>query len=97
MPSVRLGLARLFPKTFGSTAQSTSKNTYATGPARSGGNTLSVLGTSGIDVQTTFRLSHVRKTQTNDDERSIMQLVEIDGDAKSSSSTRSLAGAAHDR
>ena len=97
MPSIRLGLARLFPKTFGSTAQSTSKNTHATGPARSGGNTLSVLGTSGIDVQTTFRLSHARKTQTNDDERSFVQLVEIDGDAKSSSSTRSLAGAAHDR
>lgn len=84
MPSIRLGLARLFPKIMGSSAHA-SKPTYgATGAGgRSEGNTLGVLSANGINVQTTYRVTHARKPQTNDDERSFVQLVEIDGDAKS--------------
>jgi hypothetical protein len=90
MPSIRLGLARLFPKILGSTRDAASAQTYgATGPsvARSEGNTLSALGRKEINVQTTFRVSHMRKPQTNDDERSFVQLVEIDADAKSAASS----------
>jgi hypothetical protein len=84
MPSIRLGLTRLFPKMLGSTAQTTSKQAYGGGgPGRSEGNTLSVLSANAINVQTTFRVSHARKPQIHDDERSFVQLVEIDGDAKS--------------
>ncbi|KAF2689677.1 hypothetical protein K458DRAFT_130917 [Lentithecium fluviatile CBS 122367] len=87
MPSIRLGLARLFPKILGSTAQSTSKPTYGgTGPIRSDGHPLSA---NAINVQTTFRVSHMRKPQTNDDERSFVQLVEIDAsDAKSAAGSQ---------
>lgn len=95
MPSIRLSLARLFPKIFGTTVQSTSRNAYGSGQPRSGGNTLSGVGSSRINVQTSFRVSHARKEDSSDDERGFVQLVEIDGDAKSSASTRSLVGEPH--
>lgn len=46
-------------------------------------------------MQTSFRVSHARKEDSSDDERGFVQLVEIDGDAKSSASTRSLVGEPH--
>jgi hypothetical protein len=82
MPSIRLGLARLFPKMLGSTHQSTGKDTA--GPSRrSQGHALSGITANEINVQTTFRVSHAKKPQSNDDERSFVQLVEIDGDTAS--------------
>lgn len=88
MPAIRLGLTRLFPKLLGSTHQSTSKNAYAGGAqsGRSQGHTLTTLNANEINVQTSFRVSHARKPQTNDDQRSFVQLVEIDADSKSTGS-----------
>lgn len=87
MPSIRLGLSLLFPKMLGSSHQSTTKDTNgATGPGRSQAHALGNLTANEINVQTTFRVSHARKPQTNDDERSFVQLVEIDADSKSVSS-----------
>jgi hypothetical protein len=84
MPSIRLGLTRLFPKIMGSTNQSTAKDTGAPSGRSHGLNTFSGLTTNEINVQTTFRVSHTKKPHTNnDDERSFVQLVEIDGDSKS--------------
>jgi hypothetical protein len=84
MPSIRLGLARLFPKVWGGSSAQESKPTYdGTGHGgRNQSGTLSGLN-NAINVQTTFRVSHARKPQTNEDERSFVQLVEIDGDAQS--------------
>lgn len=76
MPALHLGLQRIFPKILGSTHQSYSK---PIGASRSEGNTVD---RSTIAVQTSFKVSHSRKPQTND-EGSFVQLVEIDGDAKS--------------
>ncbi|KAH7078145.1 hypothetical protein BKA63DRAFT_509850 [Paraphoma chrysanthemicola] len=92
MPAIRLGLVRLFPRILGSTSNSTYKDTNGTGLGHSGGRTLQGLGTSGISAKTTFRVSsHMRKTQSSDNEGGFMQLVEIDAGAHSAAaSTRSL-------
>lgn len=84
MPSLRLGLSRLFPKLLGSSLQESTNDAYgAAGPSgRSHGNTLNNLNANKINVQTTFKVSHARKPQPNDDERSFVQLVEIDTDSK---------------
>jgi hypothetical protein len=85
MPAMRLGLARLFPKILGSTAHSTYKNTNGTSLELQG------LGMGGISAKTTFRVSHMRKTQGSDNEGDFVQLVEIDAGAHSAAaSTRSL-------
>jgi hypothetical protein len=78
MPSIRLGLARLFPKILGSTRGSGSKQYEV----KSGGHDESGLNANSIAVHTSFRISHARKPQTND-EGSFVQLVEIDRDTKS--------------
>ncbi|KAH7072594.1 hypothetical protein FB567DRAFT_538441 [Paraphoma chrysanthemicola] len=94
MPAIRLSLVRLFPTILGSTAHSTYKDTHATGVGRSGGGTLQGLGSGGISAKTTFRVSsHMRKTQSSENEEGFMQLVEIGGGANSAAaSTRSLTG-----
>jgi hypothetical protein len=83
---MRLGLARLFPKMLGSSANSNSKQN---GPNNSHGNTL---GTSwsvnGIGVTTSVRVSHAKRPQTND-LASFVQLVEIDADQKSAKTSGS--------
>ncbi|KAF1924862.1 uncharacterized protein M421DRAFT_424493 [Didymella exigua CBS 183.55] len=83
MPSIRLGLSRLFPNIMGSTNHSTAKDTGA--PSRRSHALTAFSGLTGneINVQTTFKTSHMKKGQTNDDERSFVQLVEIEGDSKS--------------
>lgn len=83
MPSIRLGLARLFPKILGSSIQSSSK---PTGAANSHGNTLGTnWSINGIGVTTSVRVSRSMRPQTND-HASFVQLVEIDADQKSSTS-----------
>lgn len=89
MPSIRLGLSRLFPKIMGSTNQSTAKDTVGPSGRSHGLTTFSGLTANEINVQTTFRVSHAKKPQTTDDERSFVQLVEIDGDSKSAKSSAS--------
>jgi hypothetical protein len=92
MPSIRLGLTRLFPKLLGSSNQSITKETYGnggTGTAACSRNNqrheLSGFNANEINVQTTFKVSHGRKAQkTQDDERSFVELMEIDADSKSS-------------
>lgn len=86
MPSIRLGLTRLFPRILGSTNQSTAKNTAGPSGRGNGLDAFSGLTAHEINVQTTFRVSHTKKPHTTDDERSFVQLVEIDGDSKSTSS-----------
>ncbi|ORY01680.1 hypothetical protein BCR34DRAFT_91515 [Clohesyomyces aquaticus] len=76
MPSLRLGLQRLFPKFLGSSLDAASK------PTGTGGTQGNTLNPGSIAVQTSFRISHSRKPQTNE-HGSFVQLVEIDGDAKS--------------
>ncbi|KAH8692471.1 hypothetical protein GQ44DRAFT_765335 [Phaeosphaeriaceae sp. PMI808] len=93
MPAMRLGLARLFPTILGSTADCSYKNTNGTGPGRSGRGTLQGLGTGGISAKTTFRVSHMRKTQDGDNDGDFVQLTEIDaGGHSTAASTRSLTG-----
>ncbi|USP74825.1 hypothetical protein yc1106_02099 [Curvularia clavata] len=93
MPAMRLGLARLFPKILDSTAHSTYKSTNGMSLEQSGRNTLQGLGTGGISAKTTFRVSHMRKTQSIDNEDGFVQLVEIDaGTHSAAASTRSLTG-----
>ena len=82
MPSIRLGLTRLFPKIMGSTNQSTAKNTAGPSGRSHGLDTFGGLTANEINVQTTFRVSHATKPLSNDDERSFVQLIEIDGDSK---------------
>ncbi|XPS79832.1 hypothetical protein M3J09_011803 [Ascochyta lentis] len=89
MPSIRLGLTRLFPKIMGSTNQSTAKDTVGPSERGQGLHTFSGLTANEINVQTTFRVSHTKKPHTNEDERSFVQLVEIDGDSKSAKSSAS--------
>lgn len=89
MPSIRLGLSRLFPKIMGSTNQSTAKETGNPSGRSHGLNTFSALTANEISVQTTFRVSHTKKAQKSEDERSFVQLVEIDGDSKSAKSSAS--------
>ncbi|KAL1648509.1 hypothetical protein SLS61_006833 [Didymella pomorum] len=89
MPSIRLGLTRLFPKIMGSTNRSTAKDTGAPSGRSHGHNTFNPLTTNEINVQTTVRVSHATKYLSNDDERSFVQLVEIDGDSKSAKSSAS--------
>jgi hypothetical protein len=89
MPSIRLGLTRLFPKIMGSTNRSTAKDTGAPSGRSHGHNTFNPLTTNEINVQTTVRVSHATKYRSNDDERSFVQLVEIDGDSKSAKSSAS--------
>jgi hypothetical protein len=89
MPSIRLGLTRLFPKLMGSTNRSTAKGTAGPSGRSHGLNTFNGLTANEINVQTSFRVSHAKKPQSNDDERSFVQLVEIDGDAKSAKSSAS--------
>ncbi|KAF2998310.1 hypothetical protein E8E13_007608 [Curvularia kusanoi] len=84
MPSIRLGLSRMFPRIMGSTHQSTAKETAGPSGRSHGVNTFSG---NEINVQTTFRVSHAKKPQKSEDERSFVQLVEIDGDAKSARSS----------
>ncbi|KAH8719142.1 hypothetical protein GQ44DRAFT_624042, partial [Phaeosphaeriaceae sp. PMI808] len=76
MPALNLGLQRIFPKILGSSHQSISK---PTGTGQSEGNRLNP---DTIAVQTSFKVSRSMKPQTND-VRSFVQLVEIDGDARS--------------
>lgn len=88
MPAIRLGIARIFPKTFGSSADS-----KQTGANRSHGNTLrSDWAASRIGVTTSVRVTHARRPQTND-QASFVQLVEIDTDRKSAASARSVENA----
>lgn len=89
MPAIRLGLTRLFPKILGSTNRSTAKDTAGPSGRSHGLTTLSGLTPNEINVQTTFRVSHTKKPQMNDDERSFVQLVEIDGDSRSAKSSSS--------
>ncbi|KAJ8115509.1 hypothetical protein OPT61_g2871 [Boeremia exigua] len=89
MPSIRLGLTRLFPKILGSTNRSTAKDTGVPSGRSRGLNTFSGLTANEINVQTTFRVSHGKKPHTTGDERSFVQLVEIDGDSKSAKSSAS--------
>jgi hypothetical protein len=89
MPSIRLGLTRLFPKIMGSTHQSTVKDAAGPSGRSQALHTFSGLTANEINVQTTFRVSHAKKPQSNDDERSFVQLVEIDGDSKSAKSSAS--------
>jgi hypothetical protein len=93
MPAMRLGLARLFPTILGSTADYSYKNTNGTAQGRSGRGTLQGLGTGGISAKTTFRVSHMQKTQDSDNEGDFVQLTEIDaGTHSAAASTRSLTG-----
>ncbi|KAL6703556.1 hypothetical protein ACN47E_009581 [Coniothyrium glycines] len=93
MPAMRLGLTRLFPKLLGSSAQAYSRDAYGTTSRskRSQANTFNGLTSNAgeISVQTTFKVSHARKAQPQDDERSFVQLVEIDADTKSAGSVHS--------
>lgn len=89
MPSIRLGLTRLFPKIMGSTNQSTAKDTAGPSGRSRGLHTFSGLTANEINVQTTFRVSHTKKQQISEDERGFLQLVEIDGDSKSAKSMAS--------
>jgi hypothetical protein len=91
MPSIRLGLTRLFPKLLGSSNNSVSKDAYGKGgTGATGGRSRSqgphsVFNPNEISVQTTFKVSHGRKgPKSDDDERSFVQLVEIDADSKRS-------------
>ena len=83
MPSIRLGLSRLFPRIMGSTNQSTAKETGGQTGRSTKLTTFTGLTTNEINVHTTFKVSHSKKQQRSEDERSFVQLVEIDGDAKS--------------
>lgn len=86
MPSIRLGLAHIFPKILGSSVNSNSKQS---GPNNSHGNTRGTnWSVNGIGVTTSVRVSHARRPQTND-HASFVQLVEIDADQKSAKSNRS--------
>ncbi|KAF2740593.1 hypothetical protein EJ04DRAFT_481726 [Polyplosphaeria fusca] len=80
MPSLRLGLARLFPRFLGSTAQKSASKVTTAGRLDS-----TMLGGNTISVQTSFQVSRGKKPQT-DEQGSFVQLVEIDGDAKSTGS-----------
>ncbi|KAF2450403.1 hypothetical protein P171DRAFT_516288 [Karstenula rhodostoma CBS 690.94] len=89
MPSIRLCLARAFPKIMGSSVHSSSKQT---GGNNSHGNTLNTNWShNAIGVTTSVRVSHAMRPQIND-EASFVQLVEIDGDQKSAKSNRSADG-----
>jgi hypothetical protein len=85
MPSLRLGLTRLFPKLLGSTNRSTKD---VTGPSKHG-HSQSILKANEISVQTTYKVSHSRKPQTDGDDGSFIQLVDVDVDTKSARSTAS--------
>ncbi|KAK3201487.1 hypothetical protein GRF29_185g1119024 [Pseudopithomyces chartarum] len=85
LPSIRLGLARLFPKIMGSSVG----NSKPSKQNNSHGNTLGTnWSVNGIGVTTSVRVSHAKRPQTND-QASFVQLVEIDADQKSSKSDNS--------
>jgi hypothetical protein len=95
MPSIRLGMTRLFPKLLGSSVNSITKETYGngatgtgTGRNRTGRHSVNAFNPNEISVQTTFKVSHGRKPpKADDDERSFVQLVEIDAASKRSDSS----------
>ena len=88
MPSIRLGLARVFPKIMGSSIQ----NSKPTKTNNSHGNTLGTnWSMNGIGVTTSVHVSHAMRPQIND-EASFVQLVEIDADQKSAKSNNSNDG-----
>jgi hypothetical protein len=82
MPAIRLGFVRLARRYGLLSISSTSGKSNSRGYSRNGGRRLSRPKISDIHVQSTFRIGHSSKGHISEDERSLVQLVEIKGDKK---------------
>jgi hypothetical protein len=78
MPAMRLGFMRV-ARSVGLLSTGTGGKSYAGAYEPGGGRGPK---DHDIHVQSTFRIGHASKGQMSDDERSFVQLVEIEGDKR---------------